>query len=197
MKKLLLTFAFLFALACTACAADKPAAEPAAVAAYTVGIDDVLDISILQPEKLSVTVTVSPDGAINFPYIGTVKANGLTLIVLQEEIQKRLSDGYMKYPVVSVFLRENRSKKFFVYGEVVRPGTYLLEENTTVIKAISVAGGFTKFGSSARVKVLRPRTGDTGYEAIKVNIGAAMDGNPKHDVVLHSGDIVVVSEGVF
>jgi polysaccharide export outer membrane protein len=177
-------------------AADKQPAQEAVVE-YAIGIDDVLDISILQPEKLSVTVTVSPDGAINFPYIGMVRAKGLTLIHLQEQIQKRLSEGYMKYPVVSVFLRENRSKKFVVYGEVLKPGTYLLDENTTVIKAISMAGGFTKFGSSSRVKVLRPKTEGTGYEAMKVNINAAMEGDSKADVVLHSGDIVVISEGVF
>ncbi len=121
----------------------------------------------------------------------------MTLTGLQEQIQKRLSEGYMKYPVVSVFLRENRSKKFFVYGEVAKPGTYLIDENTSVLKAISMAGGFTKYGSSSRIKVLRPKQGDSGYETIKVNIGAAMNGNPQADVILHSGDMVVVSEGVF
>jgi len=196
MKKLVLAVLAVFVSMAAAHAADKQPAQEAVVE-YAIGIDDVLDISILQPEKLSVTVTVSPDGAINFPYIGMVRAKGLTLIHLQEQIQKRLSEGYMKYPVVSVFLRENRSKKFFVYGEVLKPGTYLLDENTTVIKAISMAGGFTKFGSSSRVKVLRPKTEGTGYEAMKVNINAAMEGDSKADVVLHSGDIVVISEGVF
>ncbi|MCX7927011.1 MAG: polysaccharide export protein [Candidatus Omnitrophica bacterium] len=171
--------------------------QPSASTEYRIGVDDVLDITVLQPEKLAVTVTVAPDGTINFPYIGPVKANGLTLVELQSEIQKRLSEGYMKYPVVSVFLRENRSKKFFVYGEVVRPGTYSLEENMTVIKAISVAGGFTKFGSASRVKVLRPKEDKAGYEAIKVNINAAMAGDSNADLVLRQGDIVVVSESAF
>ncbi len=178
-------------------AADDKNAEAALSKEYTIGIDDVLDISILQPEKLSVTVSVSPDGSINFPYIGTVESKGLTLTGLQEQIQKRLSEGYMKYPVVSVFLRENRSKKYFVYGEVVKPGTYLLDENTTVLRAISTAGGFTKYGSSSRVKILRPKQGETGFETIKINVGSAMNGNPQADVVLSPGDMVVVSEGVF
>ncbi len=178
-------------------AAEDKAAEAALSKEYTIGVDDVLDISILQPEKLSVTVTVSPDGSINFPYIGTVESKGLTLTGLQDQIQKRLSEGYMKYPVVSVFLRENRSRKFFVYGEVIKPGTYLLDENTTVLRAISTAGGFTKYGSSSRVKILRPKQGETGFETIKVNVASAMNGNPQADVVLAPGDMVVVSEGVF
>ena len=200
MKKFLIVFTALFLTTSAAfCAETKtePTTAPAATAEYMIGIDDVLDISVMQPEKLAVTVTVSPDGTINFPYIGTVSAKGLSLLGLQEQIQKRLSDGYMKYPVVSVFLRENRSKKFFIYGEVNRPGTYMIDENASVLKAISMAGGFTKYGSSSRVKVLRPKAGETGYDTIKVNVGAAMDGNSNADVVLHSGDIVVVSEGVF
>ena len=83
-----------------------------------------------------------------------------------------------------------------MYGEVVKPGTYALEENTTVLKAISMAGGFTKFGSS-RVKILRSRKGQPGYEAIKVNTNAIMDGNSGEDILLEKDDIVVVSEGVF
>jgi polysaccharide export outer membrane protein len=199
MNKLFIAFTVLFLTSCAVFAADTKT-EPAGQTVpteYFIGIDDVLDISVMQPEKLSVTVTVSPDGTINFPYIGTVQAKNLTLLNLQDQIQKRLSEGYMKYPVVSVFLKENRSKKFFIYGEVNRPGTYMIDENATVLKAISTAGGFTKYGSSSRVKVLRPKAGDTGYDTIKVNLGSAMDGNPKADVVLHSGDIVVVSEGVF
>ncbi len=164
---------------------------------YTVGIDDVLDINILQPESLPNTVTVSPDGSINFPYIGNAKVEGMSLTKIQEQIQIRLADGYMKYPIVTVSLRQSRSKKFFVYGEVAKPGTYLLDENATVLKAISMAGGFNKYGSSSRVKVLRPKKDQTGYETIKVNIGAVMDGNSKTDVKLESGDIIVVSEGVF
>jgi polysaccharide export outer membrane protein len=144
-----------------------------------------------------VTVTVSPDGAITFPYIGTVRIKGMTLAQAQEDIQSRLADGYMKYPVVSIALRQSMSEKFFVYGEVMRPGTYRLESKMTVLKAISLAGGFTKFGSSSRVKVLRTKDTGEGYDVIKVNLNAAMNGSFKDDVVLKQGDIVVVSEGIF
>lgn len=164
---------------------------------YMVGIDDVIEIVILQPEKLAVTATVSPDGNITFPYIGSVQVKGQTLGGIQNEIQARLADGYMKYPVVVVTLKESRSKKFFVYGEVIKPGTYFLEENTTVLKAITMAGGFTKYGSSSRVKVLRPKKNAPGYEAIKVNMNAVMNGASTDDVVLEPNDIIVVSEGIF
>lgn len=174
---------------------DEKAGQEAAE--YMVGVDDVVELVVLQPEKLAVTATVSPDGNITFPYIGTVQVKGSTLTGIQSDVQARLADGYMKYPVVVVTLKESRSKKFFVYGEVMKPGTYYLDENTTVLKAISMAGGFTKYGSSSRVKVLRPRKDAPGYEAVKVDIKAVMDGASSDDVALKSNDIVVVSEGMF
>jgi len=87
--------------------------------------------------------------------------------------------------------------KFSVYGEVVRPGMYPIEEPTTVTKAISIAGGFTKFGSASRVKILRQKPDKSGYETIKVNVGKVMSGSSIDDKVLLPGDTVVVSEGIF
>jgi len=183
--------------------ADKPA-DPApkplgdnTITQYIVGIGDILDISVLQPDKLDAEVTVAPDGSVNFPYVGMVPAKGLSLAQIQDDIQKKLSDGYMKYPVVAVSLKQSLSKKFFVYGEVIKPGTYFCDESTTVLRAISLAGGFTKFGSSSNVKILRARKDKPGYDAMRVNVKGLMDGDAKEDILLMPDDILVVSEGMF
>ncbi len=164
---------------------------------YIVGLGDKIAIYVYQPEKINMTVTVAPDGYIGFPYIGSFYAKGLTLKDIQQIIEKKLATGYMKYPVVAVFLEYSMSRKFYVYGEVSRPGTYPLEENATVLKAISMAGGFSKFGSSSRVKVLREFKDKPGYKQIKVSIDNIMHGKAEEDIVLEPGDIVVVSEGMF
>ena len=164
---------------------------------YTLDVGDVLNISVLQPQSLSVTVTVAPDGTINFPYIGMVPAKDKTLGEVQDAIQSKLADGYMKYPVVSVLLQESRSRKFFVYGEVQKPGTYPLDNRTTVLKAISLAGGLTKFGAIDTIKILREKKDEAGYTEIKVNLKQIMKGGSKEDILLGSGDIVVVSQGAF
>ena len=164
---------------------------------YLVGIDDILEIHVIRPEVIDLTVTVSPDGSVTLPYIGVVIAKDKTPTQLQDEITSSLASGYMKYPVVNVILKESRSKKFFVYGEVAHPGAYPIEQNTTILRAISMAGGFTKFGSSSRVKVLRSRKDGPGYEPLKININDVMNGNSSADITINSGDIVVISEGVF
>ncbi len=164
---------------------------------YTIGTEDILIIKVIQPEAVVQTVTVSPDGTISFPYVGTVMAKGKSLDAVRGEIEGRLADGYMKYPVVAVSLQESRSRKFFVYGEVNKPGPYPIEDNTTILRGISMAGGFTKFGSSSRVKLLRPKKNQLGYDSIKVNVNGVMNGDPEADLQLNPGDIIVVSEGVF
>lgn len=164
---------------------------------YLVGIEDVLEIAVIQPDQFTTTVTVTPDGSISFPYIGSLMVKGMSLTDIQNDLQKRLADGYIKYPVVTVYLKESKSRKFLVYGEVMKPGSYPLEENTTVLRAISIAGGFTKFGSASRVKVLRQKKGGKGYDPIQVDLKNVMNGKSEEDVQLNPGDMVIVSEGWF
>ncbi len=164
---------------------------------YTVGVGDILLVDILKPDRSTNQVTVSPDGSISIPYLGSVKVKGKSITQIQKDIQWGLANGYLRYPVVVVSLVQSRSRNFTVNGEVNRPGSYPLEDNTTVLKAISIAGGFTRFGSSSNVKILRPRKDRPGYNIIKVDIKAAMEGNSDADIVLQSGDIVVVSAGFF
>lgn len=173
------------------------AAKDAAETGYTVGVNDMLEISVLQPEEILRAVKVAPDGTVTFPYVGSVEVKGLTIAQIKEKIQSALADGYLKYPVVLVSLQESLSRQYMVYGEVNQPGNYPVEENTTVLRAISIAGGFTKFGSSSRVKVLRPKENEPGYETIKIEIKKVMKGNSDADILLQTGDMVVVSEGIF
>jgi len=193
----ILKVAVLTGLAAGIFAAPIFAAEIVPAYSYIIGVGDVLEINVLQPETMNATATVAPDGSISFPYIGNIKVKDKGLTVVQKEIQTALSDGYLKYPVVTVSLKESRSQKFFVYGEVVKPGSYPLEDNMTVLRGISLAGGFTKFGASSRVKVLRPKNDGSGYNTVNADVKKITNGDLREDLMIHSGDTIVVSEGLF
>ena len=200
----------LLALACSTAAfcQDKPGQDKpvevapaapvtAAIQApdYVLGIDDIIDISVLQPEKIQLTCTVAPDGSITFPYIGKVFVKGFNCADVQSEIQAKLADGYMMYPVAVVSLRESRSRKFSVYGQVARPGSYFVEgDKLPLLKAISMAGGMTAQGSSGTVSVIRPQA-DGKIEKIDVKINSAMDSSK--DIEIKAGDTLTVAEDKF
>ncbi len=193
MFKLKIIFALVLVLILSATGFSKPAEKPS----YKIGVGDVLEIRILKPDVVTWRTTVTPGGMISVVYLGIIKAKGKSITKIQKEIQYGLARGYLKYPVVIVTLIESHSQNFTISGEVVRPGTYPLRENTTVLKAISIAGGFTRFGSKSRVKVLRPRKDKPGYKVFKVDLNKVIDGDSKSDILLKPGDIVIVKEGFF
>ncbi len=163
---------------------------------YEVGVDDILDISIIKPEPMLSTVTVAPDGSITFPYIGNVQVKGMTLPKIQDEIQKRLANGYVEFPIVSASLRQTRSKKFVIYGQVVHPGTYPIEGNMTILRAITEAGGFIVPGGTGKVKILRPKPGVDKPDVIKSDISNILSGFNQNIAVL-PGDTIIVSTDKF
>ena len=83
---------------------------------------------------------------------------------------------------------------FFISGEVKRPGSYPITGGLTVLKAVSVAGGLTKFGAKGKVEILRKTAG--GSDRIKVDLGDIENGK-KPDVPLRAEDIIKVGKRVF
>ncbi|MDD5653995.1 MAG: SLBB domain-containing protein, partial [Candidatus Omnitrophica bacterium] len=123
-----------------------------------------------------------------------VEVKEMTLNQIQKNIEEKLADGYMKYPLVSVSLKESRSRRFFVYGDVIRPGGYPLEDGITVLKAISVAGCFSKTnpGPGTEIKVIRPRNKGGAPETINVDVNKVLAGAPDADIKIQPEDTIMV-----
>ncbi len=76
--------------------------------------------------NLSGKYTVEQDGTFTFPQIGRIKAGGLTLRALEQELRKQLADGYLRNPQVAVAIENYRSQRILILGEVRSPGEYQL-----------------------------------------------------------------------
>jgi polysaccharide export outer membrane protein len=122
---------------------------------YVVGAQDVLAIVLWDQPDLSGKFSVEADGTFTFPLIGRVKAGGTTLRDLEEDLKKRLADGYFKNPQVSVSVETYRSQRVFVVGEIRTPGTYPLTGETTLIEVLARAGS-TMPTASNEVVIVRP-----------------------------------------
>jgi len=121
---------------------------------YLIGAEDVLSINVWKEPEISRTIPVRLDGRISLPLVGEVQAAGRTPFQLEQEITAKLKN-YISDPAVAVMVQQIRSKRFNVLGQVVRPGSYLLTNSTTVLDAIAMAGGFRDFAKQKSVYVLR------------------------------------------
>jgi polysaccharide export outer membrane protein len=85
--------------------------------------------------------------------VGTLKAEGLTIDQLQDEIKTRLSE-YVRSPQVTISVKEAAGKKIIVLGQVNYPGIYTFSGSIDVIEAIAMAGDFTPDGRRESIMVI-------------------------------------------
>lgn len=101
---------------------------------------------------------VDPQGYIDFPILGKIKAEGLTRSQLTNLIKNKLiEEDLIKDPIVTVqFL----NYKISVIGEVANPGSFNISgDRITLLEAISMAGDLTIYGKRDRVAVIRESEG--------------------------------------
>jgi len=122
---------------------------------YTIGEGDILDIKVYENDDLSSTVRVSSNSTIRVPLLGEITIKDLTVSQIASKIEKLYADGYLVNPQVDVFIKEHRSKKAIILGQVKNPGQYELRGRVTILEFISTAGGLTTdAGGTATIKRL-------------------------------------------
>jgi polysaccharide export outer membrane protein len=133
--------AFLIGLLFLMLQAPRPV--PPAPAEYTVGAQDRLAITVVDEPTLTRVVTVSSDGTFEYPYIGLVKAAGVSLRAIQADITTRLMEKYLRNPQVSIEVETYRSQVVYVWGQVRAPGAVTLMGNMNLTEALAKAGSPT------------------------------------------------------
>jgi len=168
---------------------------------YTIGPRDVLTIQVFEQSDLGGKYTVEADGTFSFPLIGRIMAAGRTLRQFEEDLKKRLADGYFRNPQVSVAVDQYRSQRIFVIGEVRTSGAVPLTGGMTLVEAIARAGS-TLPSASGEVIVVRALQGAVGGPLLPSQNGAAAifrasireleAGSLKQNIDLQDGDTLYV-----
>jgi polysaccharide export outer membrane protein len=187
-------------------------ASVAAVDDYIVGANDVLTITVFEQPQLSGRYIVQADGTFTFPLLGRLKAGGLTMQALENEVKERLiKGGLLKQPQVGVSVEQYRSQQIFVMGEVRQPGSLQFTGSMSIIEALAKAGSTTERAGTDAV-ILRSVNGKEAPDAaaieraqksndpnvIRVNL-QNLQGALSQNVELRSGDTIFVprAETVF
>ncbi len=185
-----------------------PAILETALAHYRFQPGDTIQISVWQEPRLDRQVVVAPDGTIALPLAGRVQAGGQGAPEVEQAIKARLADQYEdELDVTVTFLARPDIEALpplppvlpaiYVMGEVANPGEFPIQKPTTVLQAIALGGGLSPFAAERRIQVHRKVAGRDDihvfdFKAFKHGM------NPIGNIVLKSGDVVVVPErGLF
>jgi polysaccharide biosynthesis/export protein len=159
---------------------------------YRIGVSDVIAVNVWKDADLSGTVPVRPDGKISLPLIGDIEAAGKTTGELHDLVVARLKP-YVPDPDVTVIVEEINSQKYFVIGQVVHPGAFVLTAPTTVVEALAAAGGFVDWAKTTKIMIVRHATGNQ-TERIPFNYKNWLKKSSKggSSIQLKNGDVIVV-----
>lgn len=185
---------FLVCLCLTASVAEAQTLKPG----------DTLSISVLQDSKLDRTVVVDPSGQIAFPLAGHFRAQGLTPQAVENILKNKLKSNYKDESLdVTVAVanaatpEEDLKPKVFITGEILRPGSYVVRQQTTLMQAIALAGGLGPFAAKRRIQVRRrggPGEDIFMFDYKAYEAGQDLEGN----ITLRAGDVIMVPErGLF
>jgi len=165
-------------------------AKAAEEAPYTVVAGDILQISVWKEEALDREALVLPDGSLDFPLIGSVKAAGKTPSEIRDDVKAKLS-SLIPDATISVTVKAATGHTVSVIGQVQKPGAYLMGHSLSVMEALSQAGGLTPFASEGSIRVLREKDGKK--IAIDFPYDDVSEGDDlEKDIPLLPGDVVVV-----
>ena len=173
--------------------------------AYTLGPGDVLRITVYDHPDLSQEVTLTPDGSFPYPLLGSLQAAGLTAQELEQQLARKLADGYLVKPQLTVAVTHYRSRHVYVLGAVRTPGVYPLPHKATLLELISQAGGVVP-EAGQYVLLVHPTEGSnstsgtapTGQEnttTLHVDLEKLLAGQLPQPVSIASGDTIYVPPG--
>src|SRR3977135_577500 len=171
--------------------------------AQTIKTGDSLSISVLQDPNVDRQVVVDPAGQIAFPLAGHIRARGLTPQAIENALKDKLKPNYKdeELDVTVSFTaaakpdipEDDLKPKIFITGEVIRPGSYVVRQKTTLMQAIALAGGLGPFAAKRRIMVRRrggPGEDIFMFDYRAYEAGQDLEGN----ITLRAGDVIIVPE---
>jgi polysaccharide export outer membrane protein len=176
----------LFAAAAT----DTASAATTSADEYQLGAQDRINVIVFGAETFSGEFAVDESGAVAVPLLGPIPAANRTPRQLEEDLEARLRETYMRDPHVTVSVLEMRSHGISVLGAVNAPGVHQVAGKATLLDVLAQAEGLSDAAGN-RITVTRP--GAAGEENVEVNLSNLLfAGTPDANIEVRAGDIVHV-----
>jgi len=153
---------------------------------YVIGPEDILDIQVWGNKDLNQIVFVRPDGRTSLPLVGEIGVSGKTVQQLQDHLTN-VYEKTVKGAVVTVIVKEIRSRPVYFVGGFGKPGVMQLTRELSLLQAISVIGGVIPNADAEKGFILR------GDKRIPIDFNRLVQrGDLSQNPKLEPGDSVVV-----
>lgn len=162
---------------------------------YVLGAGDRLGVDIFGlPDYSTKETQVLADGSLNLPLVGNLSVKGLNVKQLTSTLTQRYS-RFIRRPIVTVSVLAPRPVKVAIAGEVMRPGSYTVENAKviTVTGAIQLAEGLRQSADLSKIQVRRTATAGGQVQLLDINLLKLIDtGDTEQDPLLRDGDTVFI-----
>jgi polysaccharide biosynthesis/export protein len=154
---------------------------------YIIGPGDGFTVYLWGGAEESYNITVSRDGNIIIPRLGTVNVSGLTFSELKTFIGEKLKDYFNEFQM-NITMNTLRTIEIFLVGEVKNPGTYSVSSLSTIVTALYSTGGPSKNGSLRNINLIRNGKTVTTIDLYDFFIKGLKD----NDARLEPGDTIFI-----
>lgn len=158
---------------------------------------DEIELSVYREADLKQRVKVGDDGRVKLHLIDPVRVTGMTQRQAEKAIQEAYGKDILVNPsvTVSIYPQLRQVGKIIVQGRVGAAGVYQIpagKRSISILEAIGLAGGFTRYSRKSKVQVRREENGVTVVH--DVNVGKIMTNEKAKNFQIKSGDIIFVPE---
>lgn len=155
---------------------------------------DTVEIRVFREDELTTRGQLSADGTISMPLIGSVRLVGLTTDQAAAAITRKLADGYLVKPEVSVSIEARIRRTVTILGQAQRPGVFEIppHRQLTLVEAIGMAGGVTRIANAKKISLKRV----AGDKVEIINLSDITTGKGS-DIPLRDGDVIQIPESIF
>jgi polysaccharide export outer membrane protein len=163
---------------------------------YTLGPDDVIEITVMRHPEFSGVYPVNLEGKIQYKFVGDMDINGLTKKELEQKIKEVISN-YVISPDVNVTIVEYKSKVIYVLGEVGAPGKYYMRSETMPVRDAVVQAGLPTLAAAMRRCRLVTPDKNNRVKTKSVDLYSILyGGNLKLNIDMRPGDVLYVPSTV-
>ena len=152
----LILFFILLILSVMTCAATAGAAQNDFK--YRIGLGDIIEVQVWKEPELSKTQPVRIDGRISLPLLGDIDAVGRSTSELSSYLETQFSK-VVSEPAVSVMLKASKSWRYYIVGEISKPGEFNIDYPITILQAIARSGGFKEWAKKSKISIIRRDAG--------------------------------------